>query len=58
LTKYDGQTRAVDLTLSAANHAKACDAYRDDKEVTVEGTIDKSGKHWIFSEVTTFRVEE
>jgi len=58
LTKYDGQTRAVDLTLSAVNHAKACDAYRDDKEVTVEGTIDKSGKHWIFSEVTTFRVEE
>jgi hypothetical protein len=58
LTKYDGKTKAIDLTLSAANHAKACNAYRDDKEVTVEGTIDKSGKRWFFIEVTAFRVEE
>ncbi len=58
LTKFDNQIRAVDLILSPANHAKACDAYRDDKEVTVTGTIDKSSKHWFFSEVTDFRVEE
>lgn len=58
LTKYEGSTRGVDLTLSPANHTIACDAYRDDKEVVVTGTLDKSGKYWFFSEVTDFTVVE
>lgn len=56
LTKIDNRTRAVNLHLSSENHALACDAYRDDKEVEVSGVIDKSGKYWFFSEVTSFTV--
>lgn len=58
LTKYDGKQRGVDLLLAPADHAAACDAYRDDKEVVVTGTLDKSGKYWFFSEVTKFEVKE
>lgn len=58
LTKYEGKQRGVDLTLSSANHKVACDAYRDDKEVSVTGTLDKSGKYWFFSQVTGFEVTE
>lgn len=58
LTKIEGKTRGVDLVLSPSNHTMACDAYRDDKEVTVTGTLDKSGKYWFFSEVTNFDVVE
>lgn len=55
-TKYEGRMRAVDLLLSPDDHAMACDAYRDEKEVRVAGTLDKSGKHWFFSEVIEFSV--
>lgn len=58
LTKYEGKQRGVDLILSPENHIAACDAYRDDKEVVVTGTLDKSSKHWFFSEVTSFEVKE
>lgn len=56
LTKIDNRPRAVNLHLSPENHALACDAYRDDKEVEVSGVVDKSGKYWFFSEVTSFTV--
>ena len=58
LTKYEGKQRGVDLILSPENHIAACDAYRDDKEVVVTGTLDKSNKYWFFSEVTSFEVKE
>ena len=58
LTKIDNQMRAVNLHLSADNHTLACNAYRDDKEVIVTGTLDKSNKFWIFSEVSSFTVVE
>lgn len=57
-TKIEGKSRAVTLHLSPENHTLACDAYRDDKEVEVSGTIDKSGKYWFFSEVSSFTVLE
>lgn len=56
LTKIDGQMRSITLHLSPDNHTLACNAYRDDNEVRVSGTIDKSGKYWFFTEVTDFTV--
>ena len=56
LTKVDGQMRSIVLHLSANNHTLACNAYRDDSEVRVSGTIDKSGKYWFFTEVSGFTV--
>lgn len=56
LTKIDGQLRSITLHLSPKDHTLACDAYRDDKEVQVSGTIDKSGKYWFFSMVDEFKV--
>ncbi|NBI77306.1 hypothetical protein D3Z39_00180 [Anaerotruncus colihominis] len=56
LTKIDGQMRSITLHLSSDNHTLACNAYRDDNEVKVSGTIDKSGKYWFFTEVTDFAV--
>lgn len=46
LTKIDGQMRSISLHLPPDKHALACNAYRDDKEVCISGTIDKSGKYW------------
>lgn len=56
LTKIDGQMRSITLHLSPNNHTLACNAYRDDNEVRVSGTIDKSGKYWFFTEVSEFAV--
>ena len=56
LAKIDGQMRSITLHLSPENHMLACNAYRDDNEVHVSGTIDKSGKYWFFTEVTEFKV--
>lgn len=56
LTKIDGQMRSISLHLPPDEHALACNAYRDDKEVCISGTIDKSGKYWFFTEVTEFTV--
>lgn len=56
LTKIDNRMRAVDLHLSPESHLLACNAYRDDKEVSVTGVLDKSSKRWFFSEVTDFKV--
>lgn len=56
LTKIDGQMRSITLHLSPENHTLACNAYRDDNEVRVSGTVDKSGKHWFFTEVGEFTV--
>lgn len=54
----DNQLRSITLRLSPADHTAACNAYRDDKEVQVEGTLDKSQSRWFFSEVTRFEVIE
>lgn len=56
LTKVDSQMRSITLHLSPDNHMLACNAYRDDSEVRVSGTIDKSSKYWFFTEVTEFTV--
>jgi len=56
LTIIGNQSRLITLTLSPQNHISACDAYRDNLEVEVTGTIDKSGKRWFFSEVHNFTV--
>lgn len=56
LTKIDGRMRSITLHLSPENHTLACNAYRDDNEVRVSGTIDKSGKYWFFTEVGGFTV--
>lgn len=56
LTKVDGQMRSITLHLSPDNHTLACNAYRDDNEVRVSGTIDKSSKYWFFTDVSEFTV--
>ena len=56
LTKVDGRMRSITLHLLADNHMLTCNAYRDDNEVRVSGTIDKSGKRWFFTEVNEFKV--
>ena len=56
LAKVDERMRSITLHLSARDHAAACDAYRDDKEVEVAGTLDKSMSRWFFSTVTDFSV--
>jgi hypothetical protein len=48
--------RSINVHLSADDHKAACDAYRDDKEVEVAGTLDKSMSRWFFSTVTDFSV--
>lgn len=56
LAKLDDRLRSITLHLSPDNHTLACNAYRDDNEVRVSGTIDKSGKYWFFTEVSEFTV--
>ena len=56
VTRIDGKTRSISVHLSAADHVAACDAYRDDREVEIAGTLDKSQSRWFFTEVTGFRV--
>lgn len=56
LSRVDGQMHSITLHLSPEKHALACNAYRDDREVRVSGTLDKSGKYWYFTEVTEFIV--
>lgn len=58
LTKVDKKMRSITLTLSPEDHNIACDAYRDDQEVEVSGTLDKSGSHWFFSNIDSFKVIE
>lgn len=58
ITRIDKRQRAITLHLSPEDHAIACDAYRDDKEVEVSGTIDMSGKYWFFSDITEFKMLE
>ena len=58
ITKIDNRQRAITLHLSQKDHDLACDAYRDDKEVEVSGTLDKSGKYWFFSDITEFKILE
>lgn len=47
--------RCINVHLSADDHKAACDAYRDDCEVEIAGTLDKSQKRWFFTEVTSFK---
>lgn len=56
ITKIDGHTRSISVRLPATDHVAACDAYRDDREVEIAGTLDKSQSRWYFSNVTGFRV--
>ena len=56
VTKFDGQPRSVSVHLSAEDHIEACNAYRDDREVEISGTLDKSQSRWFFTEVTGFNV--
>ena len=56
VTKIDKQTRSINVHLSVDDHKAACDAYRDDREVEIAGTLDKSQKRWFFTEVTSFKV--
>ena len=56
VTRIDGHYRTISVHLSAADHIAACDAYRDDREVEISGTIDKSQSRWFFTEVTAFTV--
>lgn len=56
VTKIDKQTRSISVHLSADDHKAACDAYRDDCEVEIAGTLDKSQTRWFFTEVTSFKV--
>ena len=56
VTKIDKQTRSISVHLSANDHKMACDAYRDDLEVEIAGTLDKSQSRWFFTEVTSFKV--
>ena len=46
----------INVHLSADDHKAACDAYCDDREVEIAGTLDKSQKRWFFTEVTSFKV--
>ena len=48
--------RSINVHLSADDHKAACAAYRDDCEVEIAGTLDKSQKRWFFTEVTSFKV--
>ncbi len=56
VTRIDGKPRSISVHLSAADHIAACDAYRDDREVEISGTLDKSQSRWFFTEVTEFKV--
>lgn len=56
LSKIDGQLRSITLHLSPKDHASAGDAYRDDREVQVSGTLDKSGRYWFFSTIDEFKI--
>ena len=58
ITHIDQKVRTVDLHLTLEDYTMACNAHRDDKEIMVSGTIDKSGKQWFFSEIREFKVIE
>lgn len=56
VTKIDKQVRSISVHLSVMDHIAACNAYRDDKEVEIAGTLDKSQARWFFTNVTSFKV--
>ena len=56
ISKVDKQTRSISVHLSPSDHIAACNAYRDDREVEISGTLDMSQSRWFFIDVTSFRV--
>ena len=50
--------RNITLHLSPRDHTLACNAYRDNKDVRVVGTVDKSGRFWFFESIKSFSVED
>ena len=53
-TFIDDSNRSVTLHLSPEDHLLACDAYKDSRVVRVEGTLDRSGRYWTFTEIRHF----
>ena len=56
ITRIDNRSRSISVHLSANDHIAACNAYRDDREVEIAGTLDMSQARWFFTDVTSFRV--
>lgn len=56
ITLMDNKYRTIKLKLTDVDYIKACDAFRDQKEIEVSGTLDMSSRYWMLSSVTKFLV--
>lgn len=53
-TTFNGSPRTVTISLSDAQYRIACDAHRDELEVSVSGELDMSERYWVMNNVTNF----
>ena len=53
-TTFDGSPRTVTISLTDAQYRIACDAHRDELEVSVSGELDMSERYWVMNNVTGF----
>ena len=52
----ENKYRAIKLSLNDTDYFKACDAFRDNREIEVSGTLDMSNRYLAFNSVTNFKI--
>jgi len=56
LTFVDGQYRVIKAELSEEDHKSACDAFRDELEIEVNGILDMGKKNWELKQISGFKI--
>ena len=56
ISLIDGQYRVIKGELDEESYTKACDAFRDEREVEISGILDMSSKNWSMKQIDNFRV--
>jgi hypothetical protein len=51
-----GKSLAIKIALSPDEYKQACDAHRDEKTVSIDGTPEKDGKFFYLTSPKNFRV--
>lgn len=52
----DGKERTIKAELSEEDHKRACNAFRDEREVKMHGVLDMSAKVWEMKQIEKFEV--
>jgi hypothetical protein len=56
LTSIEGQERVIKAELSEEDHNSACDAFRDEQEIEVNGILDMGKKNWELKQISSFKI--